>query len=240
MTSSKAPAKAPPKTTPYSRFIPREELAEFAAWQPGAVHAPAKPTAEPAPPPPPTAEELLAQVPARLAAARDAGYHDGHRDGLAALDAAKRQFALHTSAQMQQLMASWGVQLDELEAQMALAVTDVAVRLARQVLRSELAQSPEQVTTVAREAVAAVMLSARHLRVALHPDDLPLVQAGAEAELAARGVVLHADASLSRGGCLVSSDIGQVDARIEPRWQQAAQAMGSTVPWTDAPEEAAP
>ncbi|MCA0175515.1 MAG: flagellar biosynthesis protein [Proteobacteria bacterium] len=236
MTSS----KAPPRATPYSRFIPREELADFAAWQPGAVHAPAKPSAEPAPPPPPTPEELLAKVPARLTAARDAGYHDGHRDGLAALDAAKRQFALHTSAQMQQLMASWSVQLDALEAQMALAVTDVAMRLARQVLRSELTQTPEHVTTVAREAVAAVMLSARHLRVALHPDDLPLVQAGAETDLAARGVVLHADGSLARGGCVVSSDIGQVDARIEPRWQQAAQAMGSALPWMGEAEEAAP
>lgn len=236
MTSSKAPLRA----SSYSRFIPREELAGFAAWQPGSVADATKPSAAPAPPPPPTAEELLAKVPARLAAARDAGYHDGHRDGMAALDAAKRQFALHTSAQMQQLMASWSVQLDELEAQMALAVTDVAVRLARQVLRSELTQTPEHVTTVAREAVAAVMLSARHLRVALHPDDLALVQTGAEAELSARGAVLHADATLSRGGCLVSSDIGQVDARIEPRWQQAAQALGSSLPWADDAAETEP
>src|SRR4051812_46215320 len=71
-----------------SRFIPREELADFAAWRPGAFGNPEPPSphpsarttdraAAPAPPPEPTASDWLDTV----KAARDSGYHDGYRDG---------------------------------------------------------------------------------------------------------------------------------------------------------------
>jgi flagellar assembly protein FliH len=78
---------------------------------------------------------------------------------------------------------------------------------------------------VATEAVAAVLLSARHITVHVHPQDLPLVAAGAQETLAARGARLIADTSVQRGGVLVQSDVGTVDARIDQRWQQAAAAI---------------
>ncbi|MDO9073491.1 MAG: FliH/SctL family protein, partial [Rubrivivax sp.] len=57
--------------------------------------------------------------------------------------------------------------------------------------------------------------------------DLPLVSEGAADALEARGARLHADASIQRGGVLVQSDVGAVDARIGVRWAQAAAALGS-------------
>ena len=54
---------------------------------------------------------------------------------------------------------------------MALAVTRTAVQLARQVVRHELDTRPEIVAKVAQEAVDAIVLSARHLRVRIHPAD---------------------------------------------------------------------
>ena len=96
-------------------------------------------------------------------------------------------------------------------------------------LRTELTQRPELVAQVATEAVNAVMLSARHISVHVHPHDLPLVAEGAEEALAARGARLMADASVERGGVMVQSDVGAIDARVGARWAQAAAALGSTV-----------
>ena len=40
-----------------------------------------------------------------------------------------------------------------------------------------------------------------------------------------------ADAAVTRGGCLVESDIGIIDASIESRWRRAAAALGSQADW---------
>ncbi len=137
------------------------------------------------------------------------------------------------AAQFGQLLRAFETQIDALEGQMAQAVAQSAVQLARRVVRAELATHPEHVAEAATQAVSAVLQSARHIRVRVHPEDHALVAAGAAEVLQARGARLVADAELARGGCVVESDLGQVDARIDARWQQAARVLGSDLPWHD-------
>lgn len=223
------PAGATKPAHPYARFIPREELASFAAWNPGSLsgeEADAPPaSAEPARSP----EELVAE---QLRAARQGGYHDGYRDGLAALDSFKQSFASQATAQVGALMQSYAAQMDQLQQQMADALAAAAVALARQVVRGELHADPRQVAMVAQEALETLLLSARHVTVRVHPDDHPLVAQGAAEVLDARGARLVADPAVTRGGCLVESDIGIIDASIETRWRRAAAALGSEAPWS--------
>jgi flagellar assembly protein FliH len=122
---------------------------------------------------------------------------------------------------------------------MAASVARVATELARQVVRSELSVRPALVAQVAREAVNAVLMSARHITVQVHPDDHALVAAGCQEALAARGARLLSQPALARGGCKVESDAGEVDARIGARWAQATHALGTTVPWDNAAPGAA-
>ncbi|MDP1902197.1 MAG: flagellar assembly protein FliH [Rubrivivax sp.] len=215
--------------SPYQRFIPREELGDFASWKPGAFpgaqESPAGPAASTEP-----AETTAQEWQARAAAARQTGYQEGYRDGLVALENFKQNFAQQATAQIGALLQSFDEQLGALDARMAQALAQTAVQMARQVLRTELQQRPEVVAQVAAEAVNAVMLSARHIAVHVHPQDLPLVAEGAQEALDARGARLHADASIARGGVLVQSDVGAIDARIGMRWAQAAAALGSSEP----------
>lgn len=229
-------------STPYQRFIPREELGDFASWQPGSFGslggaAPGMANAAAAPAPAePTAEDWAE----RVNAARQAGYHDGYRDGLAALENFKQAFAQQATAQIGALLEGFDQQLSELDAHIARALADTAVQLARQVVRSELATQPALVARVAADAVGAVMLSARHIVVEVNPQDLPLVAEGAEEALAARGARLAANPTIERGGVMVQSDVGAVDARIAMRWSQAAAALGSALPFEDAEPDEAP
>ena len=257
MTSSKAPfherlndpaydkpAPVPPRGAPQSRFIPREELENFATWRPGSFGGTPTPSPHPAdrpenkvhaapppPPPPPTEAEWLAEV----QHARESGYQDGYRDGQVALEAFKETFARQMAAQFGALLANLDGQWNGLEEQMALAVTRTAVLLARQVVRHELDTRPAIVAKVAQEAVNAIVLSARHLRVRLHPSDLQHVLDGAGEALKARDARLVADPEIEPGGCIVDSDLGQVDARIGTRWAAAAAVFGREDTW-DAPE----
>lgn len=228
----------------YARFIPGEELQGAKAWnldnlgdtapspfapmRPGAQPpAPASPaSAEPPPPPEPSVHE-------QLHAARQGGYQDGYRDGMAALDAFKQSFAQQMSRQIGALVSGFDAEMRGLEDEMAASVARIAVELARQVVRSELAQRPELIARVAHDAVEALQLSARHVRVRVHPDDFPLVQDGAGQELQAREAQLIPDPEVARGGVKVDADIASVDATIAARWQQAASAIGQQSIWED-------
>jgi flagellar assembly protein FliH len=241
MTSSSKPPgfrNVPPPqgtkaATAYSRFIPREELGSFAAWAPDTLSTPLDETASDAAEPAAASADSQAQQ----AAARQAGYQDGYRDGLVALDSFKQSFAVQIAGQFGPLLHSFEAQVCALEQQMAQAVAQAAVLLARRVVRGELLTRPEHVAEVAQQAVNAVLLSARHIRVLVHPDDHALVAAGAAEALQARGARLLPSADIERGGCLVDSDLGQIDARIAARWQQAAAVLGSDLPWHAQPDE---
>ncbi|MDP3824025.1 MAG: flagellar assembly protein FliH [Burkholderiales bacterium] len=236
MTSSK-PKNIPSPTdgaraAAYARFIPREELSSFAAWNPGAIGGGPEPSASTAraaaEPPRQDPAELLA---AQLRAARQSGYQDGYRDGLVALEGFKQSFASQTTAQIGLLVQSLSAGMNGLQQDMARTLAICATHLARQIVRTELATEPARIAMVAHEALDTLLLSAQHITLRVHPDDHALVAQGAAEVLAARGARLLSDVSMTRGGCLVESDIGVIDASIETRWRRAAAALGNDEPW---------
>lgn len=257
-----AAAAASKAAAVYSRFIPSEEISQFAAWMPGSLTdsaAPQRGVAHPAAAaraaaaaaqaaaqaaaaaaaaqeaaaaPAPDPAELLAEA---THAARQSGYQDGYRDGMAALESFKKSFSTQMAAQIGALVASVGDELDALQQDMARTLAVTATHLARQIVRSELVTRPEQVVQVATETIDTLLLSARHITLRVHPDDQTLVAQGAGELLSARGVRLIGDDSMLRGGCLVESDIGAVDATIGSRWRRCAAQLGVAEAW-DAPE----
>jgi flagellar assembly protein FliH len=232
--SSKRQARQVPpppgaKPSVYARFIPREELSAFSAWLPDSLSGQAYGTAQADV----AAEPPTEQHTAALQTARQSGYQDGYRDGLVALEAFKQSFAQQMTTQLGTLMRGFNEQIDALEDQMAQALAHAAMDLAGQVVRHELSARPELVASVAREAVASLLLSARHIAVRVHPDDHTLVAQGAGDELERRGARLVADAAVSRGGCVVESDVGVIDARIENLWRRAAAALGGEDEWNE-------
>jgi len=228
---------APRSNTPYSRFIPREELGAFAAWSPHTLNAELDPAAPSAEGSTGTAAPETPAAQAQVAAARQAGYQDGYRDGLVALDSFKQSFAAQMASQLGPLLHNFSAQVEALEQQMAQAVAQAAVMLARRVVRAEIETRPEHVAEAATQAVNAVLQSARNIRVLVHPQDHALVAAGAAEALEARGARLLPQPGIERGGCVVESDLGQVDARIAARWRQAAAVLGSELPWADGDAE---
>lgn len=248
MTSSKprnipSPADAA-RGAASARFIPREELGGFAAWRPGAISGGTSPqpnvqrTPDEAP-----AVDVAAVHAAELRSTRETGYQDGYRDGLVALEGFKQSFAAQTTRQIGVLLQSLSDELDGLQQDMARTLAVSATHLARQIVRTELTTQPQLIAAVATEALNTLLLSAQHITLRVHPDDHPLVAQGAAEGLAARGARLLADASLERGGCLVESDIGVVDATLEARWRRGVAALGCEEPWPAAdlaPGEADP
>jgi flagellar assembly protein FliH len=86
-------------------------------------------------------------------------------------------------------------------------------------LSEELAARPEHIAHVLERELVRVR-RAREVVVRLHPEDLALLRAPdhAHAELLLDDrLSLVADDAVSRGGCLLSSPLGDVDAQLETR-----------------------
>jgi flagellar assembly protein FliH len=242
MTSSKKPTivNVPPpagsKPSVYGRFIPREELNTFAAWNPDALSgAPVnEASGMPRTPEPETPKATPAELlSAKLHATRQQGYQDGYRDGMAALDAFKQSYANQLNVQFSAIAQSLTGQIDDLQQDMARALAVTATQLAKQMVRAELNTRPELVAAVANEALEALLLSAKHITVRVHPSDMDFVVQGAAEVLAARGGRVVSDATVSPGGCLVESDIGVIDASMQARWRRAAAAVGCDQSWDE-------
>lgn len=245
----RVPPEAPKSV--HQRFIPREELNGFAAWRPDVFGEKRPPPVAAAPDPELlrreaerearrqaelVAQREAAEVAARAAelrGARDGGYQDGYRDGLAAMEAFKQSYSAQCSAQVASVIQQMQSQFETLEQHLAQRVAGIALEMARQVVRTELTVHPSQVVAVTQEALGVVLMSARHVAVRVHPEDLPIVAQGTADLLAARGARLVPDAHVARGGCVVESDIGVVDAQVATRWQRAAATLGQESVWVE-------
>ena len=117
-------------------------------------------------------------------------------------------------------------QIAELEAQ----AIQLALLVARRVIGEELAARPERIAQMVAPLLSRVR-SARQVTLRVHPDDGALLQAlltelRAGAEL--RGSVqLQSDPALERGDCIVVSDAGVLDARIETQLLALQRALGA-------------
>lgn len=244
-TNTFKPLSFGPTTQASTRFIRREHLAAYTPWRPGLLDpvAEASTPSEPPAPTGPSPEEIATQV----QAAREQGFAQGHsagqaeglEQGQAALEQFKQTHAQEQATHVQRVVTALHTQFDQLQVEVADQLAQIALELARQVVRSELAQRPQLVVDVAQEALSTLLASSQAITIRVHPDDHPLVALGAQEALEARKAHLVADPDVERGGCLVESDIASIDARVATRWQRAAAALGRTSTWADTPPEAA-
>ena len=65
---------------------------------------------------------------------------------------------------------------------------------------------------------------ARQVRVRLHPDDVAALAALAASPFPP-AVTLTPDATLSRGDCIVESDLGTIDARVSTKLDALSEAL---------------
>lgn len=104
----------------------------------------------------------------------------------------------------------------------------LSVAIAEKLVRRELQTRPMIVEDVLREVLELAAGTAR-LRVLLHPDDLALL-GDQTAEIAQRlakcsEVICVGDEAVSRGGCLLETEQGAVDGRLETQLERIASEL---------------
>jgi len=93
----------------------------------------------------------------------------------------------------------------------------LAMALARQIVRRELKTDPTQIIGIIREAIAALPVAAREVRVHLHPEDAAVVRENLAPTESERAWMIVEDPVMARGGCVINTTTSRIDARLETR-----------------------
>ncbi len=155
--------------------------------------------------------------------ARQEGFQQGLQDGRdAGLKEVREQVRI-----LEKMLRSLDKPFEQLDETVEQQLAQLAMLVARQLVRRELKTEPEQVIAVVREALAALPVAARNVRLALHPDDAVLIREAMSLDQGQQQLQLVEDPVQTRGGCRVFSDTSQVDASVEARLNAViAHVMG--------------
>lgn len=229
----------------------RWEMASFGDERPStlarraaetAAAAPAPVDTAPALPPGfslPSVEELEAMREAArqegfaqgLEEGRAQGHHDGHAQGYAEGAEAGQREAAAELEHLRQVAASFGDAIAQADETIARDVLELALRLARGMVRTGFDVRPELILSVVRDAIDQLPVLQQPAVLTLNPLDAELVRHGMAEELTKGGWRIVENASIARGGCKVETATNQIDAQAAARWNRLTHALGANVEW---------
>jgi flagellar assembly protein FliH len=192
--------------------------------------------AAPAPAPSMITEEELEAI---REAARQQGYAEGHQEGLATGHASGyedglamgRAEAAAELTHLQELATTFGHAVTEADEAIAADVLELALHLARNMVRTAFEVRPELILPVVREAVDYLPTLQQPALLILNPEDSLIVRGSIGQELEKTGWRIVEDGGVARGGCRIDTASNQIDAQIASRWQRLSHALGRDVEW---------
>jgi flagellar assembly protein FliH len=104
-------------------------------------------------------------------------------------------------------------------------IVQLAMLLARGLIRRELRADPTQIIGMVRDTVALLPASAQGVRVALHPEDGAVVRERLVVSGPESSWAIIDDPALGRGDCRVYTDYAEIDARVETRLKESLAAL---------------
>ena len=159
-----------------------------------------------------------------LESIREQSYEEGFAAGIAQAQSQLDGPAAALAGAAEQLQAMRADAAASVEAD----AVDLALRIAEQVVQASLAVEPERVVDAVRGALRRLVERDRVL-VLVHPDDLDVLREHADGLVAELGGIEHigveADRRVARGGAIVRTSEGEVDATLETKLGRAREVV---------------
>lgn len=115
--------------------------------------------------------------------------------------------------------------LEQLDEEIQQELVNLAIAIARQIIRRELKADPGHMMGIVREALNQLPLANRTIQIRLHPDDAQAVRDMIALDEKSQRWELVDDPALTRGDCRVVSETSQIDATLEKRLTAIAAAL---------------
>jgi flagellar assembly protein FliH len=209
-----------------SRIVFSEDIGGVSPWQPkqfGTLEQPRD----------------VATAPGGQAQALAPGYEDGLREGIqrgiAQARAEAEQLAMKAQEQAAQRVAavveSATLALNDVQQHFADRVTQLALEIARSVTGLAIDLNIDLIGPAVQRALEVILEEGLKPVVRIHPSDAELFGEALAPLLTRHQASLLLDSEVERGGCLVDTPTGRVDATVAARWQDTLAGMGLQEPW---------
>jgi flagellar assembly protein FliH len=208
---------------------PKEQMSAYQRWEMNSF-GDERPSVVAKRPPPvelPTVDDVI-RIKEEAAAE---GYEEGHTAGYADGLKVGRAEAKKELEYLQAISGEFGKAVAEADETIAHDVMDLALQLAKGMLRNALEIRPELVIPVVREAIEYLPVLQQPALLIVNPADAELIRNGIGEELEKGGWRLVEDSQISRGGCRIDTASNQIDATAEARWKRLTAALGKQVDW---------
>jgi flagellar assembly protein FliH len=148
----------------------------------------------------------------------------GHEEGVAAGNKAGRESASkEVSGLIEQLKSVIAEAHDNISEDIRLArveITDLAIKIAEEIIADHIDRDSEMVTRIVEKAIGRAA-DRGVLTVRLNPEDLDEVKRHSEDIIGrmddSKRLVIESDSRVPSGGCLINTEHGTIDARLERR-----------------------
>ena len=157
------------------------------------------------------------------------GFEAGKLEGLAAGRQQGYDENLHLlqkkAAELALLMETLSLPFKNLDEAVEEELVKLALAIAGQIVRREIKQEPGEIIAVVREAIKVLPLAAQKITLSLHPEDAELVRSILKLDESLPSWRLLESPAITRGGCLVETEVSTIDATIEKRLAAVAATV---------------
>lgn len=162
-----------------------------------------------------------------FAQGHEEGANKGYEEGLKKGYDENVQLLRTQAAELANILETLSKPLEALDDEVEKELVDLAIAIARQLIRREIKLDPGQVVATVREALNIIPLASQKVTLSLHPDDAELVRSVFVLDEISPAWIINEDPLITRGGCKVDTDISHVDATVEKRLAAViAQVLG--------------
>lgn len=218
-----------------SNVIPKEHLTAYQRWELASFGEDRSGRPNQHPPQPTDAE--IKQAAEELARQREEARKEGHAEGFAKGHAeglqAGRAEAAHETAHIRQVAQAFDAELSRVNDAVADDMLNLALDLAKAMLKTALKARPELVLPIVGEAIRYLPSVQQPALLVLHPQDAAIVRHHMKDELDKSGWRIAEDPHMEHGGCRVETASNQIDASLPVRWQRIADALGKQTDWLE-------
>lgn len=147
--------------------------------------------------------------------AKKRGYEQGEKQGYEKGYASLQE----RSQSLEKLFSAFEVGVTGLNFAFEKEVVDLALAIAKAVIRTEIKTSPEVIKAIVQEALNYLPSNASGINVHMNPSDVDIVENLVAENLMKRldNIKLKSDENIHPGGCIIKSEMSHVDATIETR-----------------------
>lgn len=197
-----------------SKLLVSNENEEYQRWELPRVTGPTLPTS--------SATEDLNSIEKK---AYEEGYALGQKQGLVH----KKQELEDSAASFRSIIQMLTEPLSDLDDDVVNQISQLAMIVAKQVVRRELHTKEGEIVGIVREAMTALPASTRKIILNIHPDDTALIRKAFslndEKDSDELRWKIVEDPMISRGGCKISSENSRIDATVEGRLNRIINSL---------------